>query len=139
MFANERSKQNMKKIKQTKITSATKKWAIALDECSAGYCIHVFRTAMRSAKWPVADIIPTKSWTGFCGRGGDFHLSDISSTCWAEKLGWEVGREVAYTECMSTSPLIVKPVASSRVNPCKGHSQISVNINRLQVSKVECI
>jgi hypothetical protein len=54
---------------------------------------------------------------GLFGKGWAFHFSDISNTRWGEKLGWELGREVAKTEWTSTSPLIANPVASSRVNP----------------------
>lgn len=57
-------------------------------------CIHVFLTAMRSAKWLVADKTPIKSLILPSGIGRAFHWSDISNTLWGEKLGWEVGREV---------------------------------------------
>lgn len=58
-------------------------------------CIQVCLTAMRSAKWLVAERIPIKSRIDLLGKGEAFHFGDISSTLWGEKLGWEVGREVA--------------------------------------------
>lgn len=102
---------------QEKHTSATKKRATTFEDLIAADCIQVFLTAIRSAKWFVAERIPMKTSMGPLGNGWDFHFSDISNTHWSEKLGWETGREVAYTEWISTSPLIANPVASSRVNP----------------------
>jgi hypothetical protein len=99
------------------LTKATKKRATALPSWMAGYCIHVFLIAMRSAKWLVAERIPINNWADTFGRGRARHLSVISSTCWGEKLGWVWGREVAYTEWTSTPPFIANPVASSNVNP----------------------
>lgn len=77
------------------LTNATKKRTTTSKDLIAGDCIQVFLTAMRSAKWLVAESIPIKSLTGVLGNGRAFHFVDISSTLWGEKLGWDVGREVA--------------------------------------------
>lgn len=101
------------------LTSATKKRTTTSETLIAKDCIHVFLIAIRSAKWFVADKIPIKTRTGWRGNGLAFHISDISITLCGEKLGWEIGSDVAKTECTSTSPLIANPVASSSVYPCR--------------------
>ena len=102
---------------RTNHTSATKNRATAFPNWIAGNCIQVFLIAMRSEKWFVAERMPMKRWIGSSGTGRAFHLSDISKTCWREKLGWAFGSAVAYTEWTSMPPVMAKPDASSRVNP----------------------
>ncbi len=77
------------------LTNATKNRTTTFEDLIAVACIQVFLTAMRSAKWLVADSTPTKSWILLLGVGWVFHLSENSNTRWGEKLGWEVGRDVA--------------------------------------------
>lgn len=100
-----------------KLTKATKKRTTTFEDLIAEDCIQVFLTAIRSAKWLVAESTPMKSWILIDGSGCDFHLTEKSNTLWGEKLGCDVGREVAWTEWTSTSPLTAKPVASSSVKP----------------------
>jgi hypothetical protein len=64
-------------IQLSKLTKATKKRATTLDDLLVEI-IHDFRTAMRSAKWLVAERMPIKSSTGSVGKGEAFHCSDIS-------------------------------------------------------------
>jgi hypothetical protein len=82
----------------TQRTSATKNRATAFPDWIAGNCIQVFLIAMRSAKWFVAERMPMKRLIGSSGTVRAFHLSDISKTCWREKLGCAFGSAVAYTE-----------------------------------------
>lgn len=107
-----------KKSKNTRkasiITRATKNRATILDDFLV-YIIHDFRTAIRSAKWLAADRMPIKSSTGSVGSGGALHWSDISRYLSGEKLGCELGRELAKIDSISMSPLRDNPVASSRV------------------------
>jgi len=81
--------------KDKNLTSATKNRATTSEDWIGADCIHVFLTAMRSAKWFEAERTPMKSLIGCFGKGLAFQVSVISSTLWGEKLGWEVGREVA--------------------------------------------
>jgi hypothetical protein len=59
--------------------------------------------------------MPMKSSTGSVGSGGALHCSDISRYLSGEKLGCELGKELAKTDSISMSPFRDKPVASSRV------------------------
>lgn len=52
------------------------------------------------------------------GSDGARHLVEKSRCCCGEILGCVEGKEAAYIEWTSISPVKVSPVASSRVNPC---------------------
>jgi len=115
-------KKQITEVWSSRFTRATKNRATTFDDFWEAD-IHVFLTAIRSAKWLPADRIPMKISTGSSGRGGACQLGNISRCFCGEKLGCVVGKDPANTDCTSRSPFNDKPVASSSTNPCQHHQR----------------
>lgn len=87
-----------------KLTRPTKKRTATAPDRTAGYCIHVLRTAILRLKLFAVENTPMKRSNGFClERGGD--LSASKSIICSESS--EVGKPLAKTETNFKSPEIL--------------------------------
>ena len=96
-----------------KLTRPTKKRTATAPDRTAGYCIHVLRTAILRLKLFAVEKTPVKSSSGLCeGIGGA--LIDSKSIMCSESS--DVGKPLARTEIKFKSPDIFTSLTSHGSN-----------------------